>query len=203
MTLNTRYFSEVLSQNKSLGPDIEDSYAHLFTQNRALIWPDHIWYKPCKVGKNRNDGYGAYYDRNKNLIFKTIIEFKLNSVDYWVILCQILAYYMPIRCSILTDEYIYTIDKFRYFEIVTNNNYVLLDLSKAECILDSFEKIFNKDLMVTACKAHYNSTYEYFAKQLVPFLEIHDIEEMCDTEIVTRMYTDYYKGITKITKEWS
>ena len=133
--LHRKYFYEVFKLNKALGTDREDSIAHLFVQNRSQVMPGMLYYKPSKVGKNFNDGWAALYNsRLDRILFKILIEYKFKDENPVDVLCQMLEYYMPIRCSILKDNYSYEVDKFRYFESIDSFKYWLLDLHKPEVI---------------------------------------------------------------------
>ena len=196
LILHKKYFYDAYKLNKCLGPNREDSIAHLFVQNRSQIMPGHYFYKPSKVGRNMNDGYGVIYNKRLDrIMLKTLIEYKYQDEDTWEVLSQQLAYYMPVRCGILRDGYNYEVDKFRYFEILDSFKYCLLDLKDPEvkAIIDEFAEIFESVPHVSACKAKDNNVYAAYARRLVKYLKICDIEEMIDHEIVADWLKEYCK----------
>lgn len=191
--LHKKYFYEIFKLNKALGADREDSIAHLFVQNRSQVLPGRLYYKPSKVGKDMNDGWAAFYNsRLDRVLFKILIEYKFKDESPANVLCQMLEYYMPIRCNIMSD-YNYEVDKFRYFESIDQFKYWLLDLHKPEvvAILDEFAEEYCLGLVKSACTANKGILHQRYAKMLVPHLEIWDIEEMEDHEIVAKMLKDY------------
>lgn len=195
LTLHKNTFSETIRINRGLGKDIEDSYAHLFTQTRCLIFPNRCFYKPIKENKIKNDGIGAFYNRDKSrIIFKTLIEYKLHKISYYKGVSQLLSYYMPIRCSLLQDNYNYEIDKFRYFEFVNPYEYCLLDLNNPEVkiILDEFSEIYPTLPYIRACDSYKDLTIKKYSEKLVPYLKIYSVDDMLDYEIVGDMLKTYY-----------
>ena len=193
--LHRKYFYEVFKLNKTLGTDREDSIAHLFVQNRSQVMPGMLYYKPSKVGKNFNDGWAALYNsRLDRILFKILIEYKFKDENPVDVLCQMLEYYMPIRCSILKDNYSYEVDKFRYFESIDSFKYWLLDLHKPEviAILDEFAKEYYVGMAKNACNAFKSPIHRHYATKLVEHLEIWDVEDIEDHEIVARMLKDYF-----------
>lgn len=194
--LHNKWFYDAYKLNMGLGPNREDSIAHIFVQTRSQVMPGRYFYKPSTVGRNHNDGYGVIYNkRGDRILFKTLIEYKLKNEDPCDVLAQLLRYYMPVRCGILRDGFNYEVDKFKYFEILDSFKYCLLDLYNPEvkAIIDEFAEIYETVPSVSACKAMKCPYHAMYAKRLAKYLKFCDIEDMVDHEIVADWLKDYCK----------